>query len=207
MLLTNCQLSFSVGAYTGYAHTHYSPAAPYSSISPTSCNTGSLAYCPLTLNTNVVGQAEYITISSTTPGVAGGTYQYAVGVTIYYVSDHGIWTLNGAKAIHGGTTAFNHWMTSNAANGIYNATVLYQASYPGLVLANNMSLPFGGIFDLNGAWTLTAGHKSHQFGFDADIDGITDPTAVTTFLAACTNKGATYTAQEGNLSLHCHWPN
>jgi hypothetical protein len=127
----------------------------------------------------------------------------AVGVTIYYVSDHGIWTLVGATSAHGGSTAYNHWMTSNAAYGIYNATVAYQQTYPGLVQANDMSLPYGGLFDIYGNWT--APHKDHWYGTAADIDGITGSSEVSAFLTACQNAGSDYFVQETNLSLHCHW--
>ncbi|HEX4138401.1 MAG TPA: hypothetical protein VHY84_27570 [Bryobacteraceae bacterium] len=204
---SGCPMSLTPATYAGTnAHTHYSPAALTSTVSPSSCTTGSGGYCTVSVNTTPVGQAEYVTITCSAPCSGSFTFQYAVGVTIYYVSDHGIWTLNGQKAIHGNSTAYNHWMTTNAANQIYNATVKYQISYPGLVLANDMSLPFGGMFDLNGAWTLAAGHKSHQFGLDADIDGISGATPVATFLAACQFYNSNYYVQETNGSLHCHWP-
>jgi len=202
-----CPMYLTPATYAGTnAHTHYSPAALKSAVSPSSCTTGSGGYCTVSINTTPVGQAEYVTITCSAPCAGTAKFQYAVGVTIYYVSAHGIWTLNGQTAIHGNSTAYNHWMTTNAAYGIYNATVMYQTSYPGLVLANDMSLPFGGMFDLNGAWTLAAGHKSHQFGLDADIDGISGTAQVAAFLAACKAKGSNYWKQETNGSLHCHWP-
>jgi hypothetical protein len=128
-----------------------------------------------------------------------------VAVTVYYVSTDGIWTFNGQKAIHGNNTAYNHYMTTNAATGIYNATTFYQATYPGLVTANDMSLPYGGKFDINANWQSP--HYAHDFGTAADIDYITGAVNVAAFLASCSYFGAIYTKQEDNGSLHCHWSN
>ena len=38
-------------------------------------------------------------------GGACNCADFAVGITIYFVTDHGIWTQNGAKPIHGNSTA------------------------------------------------------------------------------------------------------
>ena len=151
-LVAGCTLTFSTHYYSGTnAHTHYSPTAPLSGITA-SCVTDSTGHCPVTVTTTIVGHAEYAEACATTCG----DMDYAVGVPIYWVSDHGVWTFVGATAAHGSSTNYNHWMTSNAAYGIYNATVLYQASYPGLVQSNDMSLPYGGKFDLNSDWASTS---------------------------------------------------
>lgn len=151
VITPNCSLSFYTGYYSGTnAHTHYSPTAPLSAIT-SSCVTNSSGYCPITITTTTVGHAEFA--QACPAGGTCGLYQYAVGVTIYYVSTDGIWTFNGQTSGHGNSVSYNHWMTSNAAYGIYNATVLYQTYYPGLVTANDMSLPFGGVYDyLNLNW-------------------------------------------------------
>ncbi len=91
-------------------------------------------------------------------------------------------------------------MTTNAATGIYNATVAYQGVHPGLVAINDMSLPFGGKFDINGTWS--GDHASHLTGTDVDVNGTSDD-----FLNYCTASGAIYTVKHAAGNLHCRWAN
>lgn len=120
-LVAGCTLYFYTGYYSGTnAHTHYSPTAPFSGIT-SSCVTDASGHCTVTVTTTIVGHAEFAEACA----YFCGYYYYAVGVPIYYVSTHGVWTFVGATAAHGNSTDDNHWMTSNAAYGIYNATVLY----------------------------------------------------------------------------------
>jgi len=135
---------------------------------------------------------------------------YAVGYNIYWVSDHGIWTLTGARVEHGNSVNYNHWMTSNAAYGIYDTTVDYQAAHPGLVLANDMALPFGGKFDINGGWA-TNFHSNHDMGTSVDINGIpianevqfTDLCKIIHFAA---DARVEVNAVTGARHIHCRWP-
>lgn len=196
--IPNCPVSLSTGYYADTnAHTasQHSGSSPLSTVSPSSGSTGSSGLA-FTHTTTIIGHAEYIRVCA--PGVCTD-YNYAVGYTIYYVSDHGIWSHVGATSQHGSSTAYNHWMTTAAATGIYNATLDYQANVnPALVAANDMSLPFGGKFDINGSWS--GDHSSHFFGTDVDINGTLD-----SFMSYCTAQGAIYTVKHAPGNLHCRW--
>jgi hypothetical protein len=198
--IPNCPVSLSTNYYADTnAHTasQHSGSSPLSTVSPSSGSTGTSGL-PFTHTTTVVGHAEYIRVCA--PAICQD-YNYAVGYTIYYVNEHGIWTLVGATAQHGNSTAFNHWMTTNAANGIYATTLDYQANVnPALVSVNDMSLPFGGKFDINGTWS--GDHASHYFGTDVDINGTLD-----SFMSYCTAHGANFTVKHAPGNLHCRWPN
>lgn len=196
----NCNVTISTNYYADTnAHTasQHSGSSPLSTVSPSSGNTGTTGLS-FTHTTTIVGHAEYIRVCASGGGCTNSNY--AVGYTIYYVSDHGIWTLVGQRAEHGNSTAYSHWMTTNAANGIYNTTVDYQANIsPGLVAVNDMSLPFGGKFDINGTWS--GDHVAHYLGRDADVNGTDD-----VFLDYCTAHGANCTAKHAPGNLHCGWP-
>ncbi len=131
-VVANCYIGITAGYYpnTNY-HTHDSPSAPLSTVTPSSGTTNDSGYLQVTLATTIVGHAEYL---QSCTYYACTTYQYAVGAAgIYWNSDHGIWIQNGQTAIHGNTVTANHWMTSNAAYGYYDTTVAYQSVYPGQV--------------------------------------------------------------------------
>ena len=196
-----CNVTISTNYYADTnAHTaaQHAGSSPLSTVSPSSGNTGTTGL-PFTHTTTIVGHAEYIRVCA-----SGGTCtnsNYAVGYTIYYVNDHGIWTLNGARVEHGNSTAYNHWMTTNAAYGLYYATLDYQANVdPALVAVNDMSLTFGGKFDINGSWS--GDHVAHYYGTDVDINYTQD-----SFMSYCTARGANYTVKHAPGNLHCRWPN
>ena len=198
---SNCAISISANYYYGTnAHTHSSPAPPLSTVTPSSGYTNSSGYLQVTLATAIVGHAEdlesctYYTCSY---------FQYAVGVAgIYWVAPLGVWIQNGAKPIHGNSVSYNHWMTTNAGTGIYNTTVAYEVDYPGLVYSNDMSLAFGGKFDINADWASP--HINHDDGTAADIDYIPSGN-VSDFLGYCEHFGAVDYRLEANGSIHCRW--
>lgn len=199
-----CWVSLSTSYYAGTnAHTHYSPSAPLSTVNPSSGVTDASGNLQVVISTTIVGHAEWAACCNAYGNC--GTYDYAVGIAgIYWVSDHGIWIQNGEKAIHGNSVAYNHWMTSTAALGYYYATLDYQAQHPGLVYSNDMSLPFGGKFDLLGTWTVGEDHVSHDEGTAADTNNI--PVAYRDeFRLYCKNRGAVDYREEPNGSLHCRW--
>jgi len=152
-----------------------------------------------------VGQAEWATTCALGGGC--GNYYYAVGVTIYWVSDHGIWFHTGAREIHGNSVNYNHWMRTDPAYAYYYATLDYQAAHPdhGLVWSNDMSLPFGGKFDLLGTWSAGEEHLSHGEGTAADTNNI-PPQYREEFLYYCSlYHRIADTRIESNGSLHCRW--
>ncbi len=88
-VVTNCSVTLSTGYYADTnAHTaaYHSGSAPLTSVSPTSLNTGASGYASATITTTNVGHAEYLRVCTSTCT----RLEYAVGHTIYWVSDHGI---------------------------------------------------------------------------------------------------------------------
>lgn len=62
----------------------------------------------------------------------------------------------------------NHYGTAAANNALRNMGTWYHTQYPGSRLYyNDQSLPRGGWFDLNGAWT--GAHQRHREGRNTDI--------------------------------------
>ena len=198
-IIPNCDMTASTDYYedtNAHTESQHAGSAPLSTVSPSSFNTGASGYVYVTLTTTAVGHAEYARFCA-----SGGCtdLDYAVGDTLYWVSDHGIWTHVGARVEHGNSVNYNHWMKTYPAYQFYCTTVDYQAEYPGSVAANDMSLPFGGYFDIDGYWT-TGPHASHRTGADVDINGTNDA-----FLDFCLDNGATYVTKHGPGNLHCRW--
>jgi hypothetical protein len=157
-------------------HFHDSAAHPWSSSSPQNAwdqnGTGSVT---VNLNTTIIGQAEGVDV--TCYDVYGNpiplSFNFGVGYPLNYNDDHGIWVLVGGNTTNHGDNSYDHWMTTNAAYGIYYATQEYQTNHPeqGLVAANDQGLPFGGKFDINDRWDKDTQHVSHDWGTAADIRG------------------------------------
>ena len=200
-----CQVKLSTSYYAGTnGHYHNFPSAPLSTVNPSSGTTDASGYLQVTVATTIVGHAEWV-VNCPVGGGRCGTLEYAVGIAgIYWVSDHGIWIQCGQKWIHGDNVVYNHWMTTTAAYGYYYATLDYQAQHPGLVYSNDMSLPFGGKFDLLGTWTAAESHLSHDGGTAADTNNI-PPAYRNEFLVYCANRGTIDAREEPNGSLHCRW--
>ena len=62
----------------------------------------------------------------------------------------------------------NHWGTGRLVEGIQSIADAYDSLHPGVRLRiNDMSLPHGGLFDINGNWLPS--HHEHRIGINADI--------------------------------------
>jgi len=62
----------------------------------------------------------------------------------------------------------NHWGTGRLSAAIQRIAVAYDSLHPGIRLRiNDMSLPYGGLFDVNGNWRPD--HSEHRIGINADI--------------------------------------
>ncbi len=233
---------FSNGVYFETNAHYHGPASiePVSTVSPLYGYTNALGQVQITINTNKVGQAEYITGTcyDAYGNWASGTSEFAVGYGDLYYNDHpSIWVKIGGDDTGGGTghgtTAYNRYMTSPAAYGLYNATLYYFANYGGKspVCTNDMALYIGGKFDIcndtenhckdssgnpiYAPWTSP--HISHDRGTAADVAG-TGPAQgsraggngvnINNFLSACVAKGAlvNYSLNESNHA-HCQFAN
>lgn len=230
-IIPSCPVNLGVGVYLNTnGHFHDSPSRPISSIWPQSGTTSAIAPYALavTLSTTLVGQAELAMVEPNLPLAVMGYMEYVVGYSDIYWNHHSdIWVQTGATANHGGVE-FNHWMAWNAAQGIYHASRQFLlVEYPQFqrIAVNDMALPFGGIFDINGNWA--GPHYQHSRGTAVDIRGNTLPNNVpvslqSRFRQLCIDFGAadnlsfiehttpgdndTFVANS-QRHIHCQWPN
>lgn len=212
------------------AHLHDNAQHPISSVT---CNTSSSYSCisatqgyasasgvfSLSLRTTLIGQAEALSLyCSNGYSYVNATANYAVGYNDVYYNDHPeIWVKIGGSETGGGTghgtTAYNRYMKSGAAYGLYYATQNYLSAHPEIsqVCTNDMALPFGGKFDLNQNWTSP--HSQHDRGSAADVAGTGSAQCanaggsgvnVAEFISYCVANGAssTYSFNETNHA-HC----
>ncbi|MEX2189439.1 MAG: hypothetical protein WEB33_01945, partial [Bacteroidota bacterium] len=63
----------------------------------------------------------------------------------------------------------NHWANSTTIVGLEGAAESWHRDFPSeaILLVNDLSLPFGGGFDINGLWA--GAHETHRTGTDSDI--------------------------------------
>ena len=64
----------------------------------------------------------------------------------------------------------DHWGTSRLLRIVQAVADSFAAKYPALRLQiNDMSLPLGGKFAIDGSWSATADHQEHRMGTNADV--------------------------------------
>jgi murein endopeptidase len=62
----------------------------------------------------------------------------------------------------------SRWATPTMVQGLVAIADAYAAAYPGSILwYNDMSLPKGGLFDLNSNWNTP--HSEHRLGGNTDV--------------------------------------
>jgi len=187
--------------------------------------------------TKHIGQQETLVVFGGDGGVCI-TYWVGAGrpdVTMFYNDHPERWEKIGATPEHG-TVNENRYMTWNAANQFYNASEDYLSvhgtgpNFPnghnhqttGKLAVNDMSLPFGGKFDLEGKWgydsqgnVTNEKHLEHQVGTAVDIRANTLTHAIPLdhqpiFEQLCRNRGATLAQTEfpvgdSRRHIHCRW--
>lgn len=159
-----------------------------------------------------IGQAEYLTACA--QYCKSG--DHAVGYSnIYWVEEKPQWIHIGGNTTNHGSNAFNHWMASSSAYNLWYTAVEYLSRYPGQgkIAVNDMSLPYGGVFDaINQNWLPP--HAQHSTGGAVDIRGNTALYAVPNaqqpeFRQICLDKGAYLAITEfpgtSNQHIHCEW--
>jgi hypothetical protein len=65
----------------------------------------------------------------------------------------------------------NQYGTATINDALLKIAIKWHSSFPAeqLLFINDMSLPYGGLFDVNGQWNTSGGHSSHRIGTDVDI--------------------------------------
>ncbi len=138
-------------------------------------------YGPALLNLKAGQRVDYPTLTDVNRMVAHDEYlqacadvcagySYRVGYSdIYWVEEKPQWIHVGATPQHEGSNSYNHWMTTAAGYGIWNTAVAFLALHPsqGKIAVNDMSLPFGGLFDISAGWEQP--HAEHNRGKAVDV--------------------------------------
>jgi len=157
----------------------------------------------------MIGHDEYLSACAQ----ICSSYSYRVGWTdIYWVEEKPEWIHVGQTPQHQNSNSYNHWMTSQAAYGIWYTAKAFLLRFPsqGKIAVNDMALPYGGLFDIAGQWEPS--HWNHYRGKAVDVAvgsgayGIPDSNA-NTFVDTCVlTGGAMYGQVETTpLHIHCEW--
>jgi hypothetical protein len=97
-------------------------------------------------------------------GLVQGTNYALVGTPDNYVGTDDPCRYNPPTSLH----FYSHFGTQTLNSAIQNIASDYSLSHPGIrIRINDISLEFGGKFDVNNNWR--GGHSSHRIGTDADI--------------------------------------
>jgi hypothetical protein len=84
----------------------------------------------------------------------------------------GNYALTGSKDVHPN----NHYIVDQAAiDALISAANLFRLAEwntTGIMRLNDMSLKWGGLFDIDTQWTKSKGHKSHRNGRSVDIENL-----------------------------------
>jgi len=170
---------------------------------------------PIYAQTTDTGQQEIVLACATASPLPCASLNYWVGYQdLYYVAARSQWILIGGNRTGHGNDDFNHYMTSNAAYALLATTDQYLAAHPeqGTIAVNDMSLPFGGRFDIEAGNRWRNPHIRHMTGRSVDIRGSLGASMIPfqyqqEFKALCfTVGGATYAEVEliGSSAQHIH---
>lgn len=80
------------------------------------------------------------------------------------------YNLTGSTSSH----SANHYGTNSTKVAVYNMASDYWNEALVRLGINDMSLPWGGLFDINGNWSSSPGHSLHRTGESVDIDRCVD---------------------------------
>lgn len=210
-VINNCNVTLSNSYYfIPQLHNHNSPAPPTSNLSPTFGNTGTTGL-PVNVTTTQVGQVEALQVCSNFCTITD--IYVAYNDLVELVPSPTWWVLIGATTYH----PINHFGTLSTIVGIQNVAAQYKFEYPSydVIAINDISLPYGGIFDLNRNWA--GPHYNHSRGKSVDIRGNGLPNSVVQissvqqrFMQICQIRGATLVLHESqgtnNEHFHCQWP-
>jgi hypothetical protein len=160
------------------------PAVPAWPSNSTTCNTGSSGECDITMGTgNVGGKKQIRFLVESVNGFFVTPYALNTVLEVYLSVDSGrtldplypstLYKFIGDSDWH----PSNHWGRSSFNQKLTNLANLYSAAYPSFekLCINDMSLPRGGKFDVDGSYT--GSHESHQTGQDADIKTLSHATS------------------------------
>ncbi len=136
-------------------------------------STNSNGLIPLTFYSSVWGDTMWIMLQSLhTPLLNDSLAVSERVVGLIQFSETGQFELTGRVPNH----MSNHYFRSQVAiDDLINAANEFaqqEWNNTGVMRLNDMSLPFGGLFDVNGQWDTVKGHRSHRIGRSVDIENL-----------------------------------
>lgn len=195
-----------------------SPSGPFSALIDvtTDALTGLV---PIYGQTTQIGQFERVSACPTGGLYPCGGVDYLVGYNdIYWVSERDQWIHIGGNTTGHGGNEYNHWMRSVPAYAILATATQFLAANPaqGKIAVNDMSLPFGGRFDIQANNRWAGSHFNHSLGKAVDVRGNSGlytipPQLLEQFRLLCLSNGASLALIEdqfntnGNRHIHCEF--
>lgn len=148
-------------------HIHSDGGRPLGTLNPMQGNSGSDAFLTVTYTAPIASGVIRVSGSGYHPnyGFFSGTFTIGIMVPgLQELGASGNYDLVGQTAAH----PSNHFGTATFLASLGSAAQAYTTAYPGQRLAyNDISLPYGGLFDISGGWSTP--HISHRLGTDADL--------------------------------------
>lgn len=166
--ITHCNISIKVKAISGSGgHKHSKGARPMGSVSPASGNSGASGILYFNYTSPEVSGNIEITVTGSKSGYTflPGVGQVLVGVKGLALLKAGAdYNLVGQTSTH----PVNHYGVPAFHQKLVSLAKQYRSAFPGSKLNfNDMSLVFGGLFDIKGAWKPA--HAEHRIGFSEDL--------------------------------------
>lgn len=169
--VTGCQiqLKLSTSPYSGF-HDHDDSARPVGSIFPVT-SAVSAGGVEITYQAPEVSGLVTLTITGTQPnGVALDAMSVKMRAEVEGLgfmpesTDYNLVGSSGVTSLH----LENHWGLPTLVASLQSVGTDYAAEYPGQKLAfNDMSLPYGGLFDIGNNWRPS--HCGHRLGDSVDV--------------------------------------
>lgn len=137
---------------------------------------------------------------------------------LYWIAEQDPWIHIGGNTTGHGGNEYNHWMQIGPALGLWATANHFIADHPaqGKIAVNDMSLPFGGRFDIRANNRWAGSHHNHGRGKAVDVRGkpgdyTIPPEHLAEFRDLCTFYGASFAQIEdpsntdGNRHIHCEF--
>lgn len=174
-IIPNCDILFishQARPFSG-GHAHHDAARPKGEFTPTSGNTGPSGLLPVTYTAPEVAGVIDATFQSSLRGTIRPPSTFTIGVRVPGLAElppGENYVLVGSFGEPGVTSQHvsNHFGLPSFNRSLQQLADRYAAGFPGQRLEyNDMSLPLGGLFDVNNNWRPP--HHSHRFGTDVDV--------------------------------------
>ncbi len=168
--IPNCDITLNplvVAEPNTGGHSHSDAGRPLGQVDPMQGNTGSNAYLTVTYTAPEPAGVVRISGSGYHPLYGFFSGAFTIGIMVAGLQEL---TASGDYDLVGQTTTHpqNHYATGGMLGSLRTLAHAYTTTYPGQRLAyNDISPPFGGLFDINANWGTP--HISHRFGTDVDL--------------------------------------